>query len=163
MADRLLKFQPLQADERCTSAACRRATYVYGLLYEHDQLNRATHETIHELVALPDKAAMEHLRVIARRGSLVAADGRDAYLQNLERLALPITFIHGAESEVFRHDGTEKTLELLRDNFGGELYRLAVLADYGHLDCVIGKDAVTDVYPLVLDHLVRAAAAAVHA
>lgn len=165
MADRLLKFQPLQADERCTSTACRRATYVYGLLYEHEQLNRATHETIHELIALPGKAAMEQLRVIARRGSLVTADGRDAYLQNLERLALPITFIHGAKSDVFRPEGTEKTLELLRDSFRGELYRLAVVDDYGHLDCVIGKDAVTDVYPLVLDHLARAAAAApaVHA
>jgi cholesterol oxidase len=149
IADRLLRFQRIEAEERCESDVCRRATYVYGLLYEHDQLSDATHETIHELVGLPNKAAIDHLRSIAERGSL---DG------DLDRLALPITYLHGAESEVFRPEGTERFVELLHGRFEGSLHRAAIVPDYGHLDLLIGKNAVADVYPAIREHLVRVAA-----
>jgi cholesterol oxidase len=157
IADGLLKLQPTEKEERCASAACRRATYVYGLLYEHDRLNRLTHETIHELVALPSRTMMEHLKLIGQKGRLVDAAGGDTYLPALERLALPITFLHGAESAVFRPEGTEKTVSRLRERFGGDLVAHRPIPDYGHLDCLIGKDAVVDVYPLILDHLDKTA------
>jgi len=28
-----------------------------------------------------------------------------------------------------------------------------VIPDYGHIDCIFGKNAVKDVYPLILQHL----------
>ncbi|HEY5058395.1 MAG TPA: alpha/beta fold hydrolase [Gaiellaceae bacterium] len=153
VADKLLRFQRIEAEERCESAVCRRATYVYGLLYEHDQLSDTTHETIHELVGLPNKAAMDHLRTIAERGSLGVAEGE------LERLALPITYVHGAESAVFRPEGTERFVELLRGRFNGAgLHSATIVPDYGHLDLLIGKNAVADVYPAIHEHLARVAA-----
>ena len=158
MADRLLRFQPMQKEERCASPVCRRATYVYGLLYEHDQLNRATHETLHELVALPGRRAMEHLRLVAKQGRLVAADGADAYLPHLARLALPLAILHGAESEAFRPDGSEATVAALRAAVPAGLVSLELVPDYGHLDLVIGKNADRDVYPLLLAHLDRTTA-----
>ena len=159
MADRLLKLQPLQKEERCASPICRRATYVYGLLYEHDQLMRLTHETLHELISLPSPTAMSHLRLIAKRGSLVAADGSDAYLPALSRLTVPLALVHGAESEAFRPAGAEATLAALRAA-GRDDVELRLVPDYGQLDLLIGKNADRDVFPLLLDHLDRTTAPA---
>lgn len=154
--DRMLRLQPLQREERCSSPVCRRASVLYGLQYEHDQLNTATHNALHEFLGLSSETLTEHLHRIARKGELVSADGTDAYLPNIERLALPITFIHGAESEVFRPEGTERTYELLRERLGKERYAFHPIPNYGHLDCLIGKDAVSDVYPLIVNHLAAA-------
>jgi len=38
-------LERIEDEERCTSAVCRRAACVFGLLYEHDHLNAATHDT----------------------------------------------------------------------------------------------------------------------
>ena len=155
MADRLLKLQRLQKEERCASAVCRRATSVYGLLYEHDQLNRATHDVLHELLSLTGRPAMEHLRLVAKRGHLVAADGGDAYLAHLDRLAIPVALVQGAESEAFRPEGAEATAAALRSAVRPELVTLTTVQDYGHLDLVIGKAADHDVFPLLLEQLER--------
>jgi cholesterol oxidase len=157
IADRFLKLQRMQKEERCASPVCRRASYVYGLLYEHDQLNRATHETLHELLSLPSRSAMAHLRRIAQQGRLLAADGGDVYLPRLGELAIPLTFVHGAESETFRAEGTQTSVAALRESIDPELVALHLVDDYGHLDLVIGKDAERDVFPLLLDHLERTA------
>ena len=36
-------------EEHCESAVCHRITSFFGLLYEHDKLNVATHNTLHEM------------------------------------------------------------------------------------------------------------------
>jgi cholesterol oxidase len=153
VSDQFLKLRPIQKEERCASPVCRRATYVYGLLYEHDQLNRSTHEALHELLSLPSPTAMAHLRLVAKRGRLVAADGADSYLPNNARLAIPLAFVHGAESEAFRPAGTEATVAELRASNPVAPVSLQLVPDYGHLDLVIGKNADRDVFPLILDHL----------
>jgi cholesterol oxidase len=164
VADSLLKARPMQKEERCSSPVCRRATYVYGHLFEHDQLNRATHETLHEQLSLPSRRAVEHLRLVARRGHLVAADGSDRYLPALDRLTAPLAFVHGAESEAFRPDGTEATVAALRAaGAAPDQATLTIVPGYGHVDLVIGKDAVRDVYPLVLARLEETTASGVDA
>ncbi|MCA9696342.1 MAG: choline dehydrogenase, partial [Myxococcales bacterium] len=47
--NRALTLYPTEFEERCHSASCHRITFMYSLLYEHDQLTVATHETLHEL------------------------------------------------------------------------------------------------------------------
>lgn len=44
---------------------------------------------------------------------------------------------------------TEITFEKLREA-NGDLYSRHVIPRYGHIDCIYGKNAVTDVYPLML-------------
>ena len=90
---------------------------------------------------------------MTKTGHLVTATGDEAYLPHLDRLAIPITFIHGDRNECFLPASTEKTYELLRQQNGTGLYRRHVIPDYGHIDCIFGKNAVKDVYPLILQHL----------
>ena len=47
-----LKVYPIQKEEQCKSPTCHRISFMYGVLYEHDQLNAATHNTLHETLAL---------------------------------------------------------------------------------------------------------------
>jgi cholesterol oxidase len=151
--DRLLKLHPIEHEERCASVVCRRATFLYGVLYEHDRLDPLTHDCVHEFLGAADTNLLRHVRRIATRGRLVTATGADAYLPKLGRLTLPILLAHGAEDAVFRPAGTRATYEALHEENLDGPYTYRQLDGYGHLDPVIGKDAVEDVYPVLLAHL----------
>ena len=151
--DKFLQLYPVEAKERCESAVCHRITFMYGLLFEHEQLNAATHNALHEMFGVGNIKAFEHLALMTRQGHLVRADGADIYLPHLERLAIPITFIHGAENQVFLPASTAITYNLLREKNGANLYQRHIVPHYGHIDCIFGKNAVVDVYPLILQHL----------
>ena len=103
-------------------------------------------------------SAFKHLTLLIRKGHLVDANGEDTYIPHLERLAIPITFIHGAENECFLPESTEITYNLLREKNGKGLYSRHVVPNYGHIDCIFGKNAARDVYPLMLQHLERTGA-----
>jgi cholesterol oxidase len=151
--DKALSVLPIQEEERCNSPVCHRITFMYSLLYEHDQLNAATHDALHELFGVANIDAFEHLTLLTRRGHLVTANNQDAYLPHLERLAIPIAFIHGGENDCFLPKSTEITYDLLREKNGKGLYSRHIIPNYGHIDCIFGKNAANDVYPFILHHL----------
>ena len=151
--DRFLDAFPHDTEEECTSAVCHRITFMYSLLYEHDQLNSSTHDALHEMFGIANIHAMDHLALMVRAGGLRSVDGQDIYLPHVGRLAIPITFIHGAENACFLPESTKKTMELLGQHNGSHLYRRRVVPGYGHIDCMFGQRAALDVYPLILEHL----------
>src|SRR5690606_34432822 len=140
-------------EERCDSATCHRISFLYGLLYEHDQLNAATHATLHETFGVANINAFKHLARLVRAQRLVDASGRDSYMPHLARLAVPATILHGAENQCFLPESTERTYVLLREHNDPSLYRRHVIQNYGHIDCIMGKRADQDVFPYVLEHL----------
>lgn len=155
--DRALALYPVELEERCTSATCHRITFMYSLLYEHDQLDRATHDTLHETFGVANMDAFKHLGAIVRAGHVVRADGADTYMAHVARLALPITFIHGAENSCFLPESTRRTFDWLVAAHGPDRYARHVIPGYGHIDCIMGKNAARDVYPLILAHLEQTA------
>ena len=151
--DTALRLYPMQAAEHCNDPVCHRITFLYALLYEHAQLNEATHSALHEMFGIANMKAFEHLAQMVRQGKLVAYDGTDIYLPHLDRLAIPIAFIHGAENACFLPESTRVTFDLLRETNGAGLYSRHVIPGYGHIDCIYGKNAAQDVYPFMLHHL----------
>lgn len=148
-----LKFYPIQKEERCNNPVCHRIAFLYGQLYEHDQLNRLTHDNLHELFGVANITSFEHLALMSRKGHLVNIQGEDSYLPHLERMAIPITFISGEENECYLPESTEITYNLLCDKNGADLYKRFVIPDYGHIDCIYGKNAARDIYPHILSQL----------
>jgi cholesterol oxidase len=148
-----LELYPLEPSEHCTSDVCHRITFLYSLLYQHEQLNQATHDALHEMFGVASIGALEQLGVLVRAKELRDAKNNDVYMPHLDRLAIPITFIHGGSNECFLPESTALTYQLLSDKNGAGLYSRHVIPGYGHIDCIYGKDAVTDVYPLMLAHL----------
>ena len=153
-----LRLTPLPKGERCSSAVCLRCTFLYSLCWRHENLNAATHDTIHEMMGVANLEMMQHLAACASHGRLVDVHGDDTYLPHLDRLSMPITLIQGADNQVWTLKATETTYDALVERFGSENYRRHVIPGYGHLDTVFGKHAVADTYPKMLEHLVRAGA-----
>ncbi len=153
-----VKLYPLEHNEHCNSPVCQRITFLYSLLYQHEQLNQATHDALHEMFGVANIGALEHLGMLVRTKYLVGAKGEDVYMPHLERLAIPITFIHGGNNECFLPQSTALTYERLREKNGGDLYSRHVIPGYGHIDCIYGANAVNDVYPYMLQHLEETAA-----
>lgn len=153
LADRFLTVYPYQVEERCASAVCHRVTALFGPLYEHDRLNPATHDALHELFGVVNLRAFRQLSLIGRCRHLVDARGGEAYLPHLKRLALPILLLHGSDNACVLPASTEMTQALLSKANGKDLYRRAVIPGYGHVDCMFGARASQDVFPHILDHL----------
>ena len=151
-------FVPFQREERTRYATSNRITALYGQLYELDQLNKATAETgLAEMFGEANITAFKQLALIARRKQIVTHEGEDAYIPHMERLAIPISFVQGAENACFRPASTAKTLERLAATNDPNLYERHLIAGYGHIDCIFGKDAVNAVYPLMRKHLDKTA------
>ena len=154
LLDGFLRFQEPRLGKRCTSRTCHRISFMYAPLYEHTQLNDATHQNLHELFGLANMKAFEHLAAIVRKGHVVDAHGAEAYLPNIAKLAaIPITIIHGANNECYLPASTERTLQALDQAAPGVPHRRHLIPGYGHIDCIFGKNAVADVYPKMLEHL----------
>jgi len=153
MFDATLKLYPTELDEICDSPVCRRIAFMYAPLYEHGQLNEATHRAMHEMFGIANMRSFEHIGRLVNTGHLVGFNGEEIYLPHLDRLNLPICFIHGAENACFQPESSKITYQLLREKFGPEKYSRHVIPNYGHIDCIFGKNAHLDVYPHILKHL----------
>ncbi|MGI9407384.1 MAG: alpha/beta hydrolase, partial [Hyphomicrobiaceae bacterium] len=149
---------PIPREEKTTNATSNRIAVLYGPLYELDQLNPATLKWgLPETFGHANITAFKHLARIARQQSLVGADGDDIYMLHLERLAIPIHFIHGAENACFDPVSTQRTVDRLSKANGANLYSRSVIPGYGHIDCIFGKNAARDVYPEIVQHLEKTA------
>ena len=141
--------------EKCDSEVCHRILFVYGEVFDHDRLNEATHDAIVHIFGKTRLTAFRHLSQMIREGHAVGAGGEEAYLPHLDRLAIPITFVHGEHNRMFIPRSTELTYDALRAANGDALYRRVVVKDYAHMDCWIGEHAAHDVFPLALAELDR--------
>jgi cholesterol oxidase len=148
---------PTAHGESCDSDVCRRITFLFGRLYQHAQLSPATHDALPELFGRSSVAAFEQLAAVVRRRHVVSSSGGNDYLPHLERLAIPITFIHGALNRCYLPESTEATYSLLCQRNDPSLYERHVVPRYGHIDCIFGKNTAIDIFPLIRRHLDRVA------
>jgi cholesterol oxidase len=154
--DKALDLYPI--GESCQNPVCHRITFMYAPLYQHEQLNEATHEALHEMFGVANIRAFEGLGMMTRAGHVLAADGAEAYVPHMGRMAIPIAFIHGQQNECFLPESTKITFDLLSQLNGPGLYTRSVIPGYGHIDCIFGRNAATDVFPLILKHFEATAA-----
>src|SRR5262245_47163790 len=150
--DTALRLYPA-GKEQCGSAFCRRVMFMYGEVYDHDQLNDATHEHLHEAFGVANLTTFKQITQSLRNGHVVTSEGDDVYLAKPENFKLPIAFIHGEHNRLFLPEGSKLTYEYLREKNGSDYYVRHVIKDYAHMDCFIGKNAARDVYPIVTAEL----------
>jgi cholesterol oxidase len=149
---------PVPRKERTQEATSNRITALYGRLYNLDQLNNTTVTSgLAEMFGEANIEAFQQLALFARKQHLVDADGADVYLPHVERMGLPILFVHGADNACFKPESTARTVERLAAVNGRQLYERHVIPGYGHIDCIFGKNAARDIYPLIAAHLDKTA------
>lgn len=153
LLDEALRVYPVGHEQGCGNALCHRATFLYGLLYQHGQLGEQLHANLQELFGVHDVELFSQLAAMVRAGHVVDAQGENVYLPNLDAMNLPIGFIHGAENQCYLPVSTETTFNLLVERFGAANYERHVIPGYGHLDCIFGKNAARDVFPVMVQYL----------
>jgi cholesterol oxidase len=141
--------------EKCDSEVCHRILFIYGEVFDHDRINDVTHDSIVHIFGKTRLTAFKHLTAMIREGHAVDADGGDTYLPHLDRLAIPITFLHGEHNRMFLPVSTERTFEALRAANGDALYDRKIIPGYAHMDCWMGDGSLADVFPLALSELER--------
>jgi len=157
--DAALHLHPVSPRERCGHATCRRAAFLWGELIRHANVDEASHARMPQL--LGDAAVLPFVQMTRaiRSGRIADAQGRDVYLADAARwLRLPITFVHGSDNRTLHEGSTRLTFEHLVSRNGPAMYRHHVAEGFGHMDCLIGRDASKRVYPLIGEHLDRVAA-----
>ncbi|KAL4947802.1 hypothetical protein BDW69DRAFT_177696 [Aspergillus filifer] len=153
--DRLVALYPVPSRDRCTSSACHRTSFAFGLLWNHENLDRSIHDNIDRFFSGTYTKSLEHITRMGRKGMCLDNDLNGLLTEkNLQRLrGVPIMFISGSDNEVFLPEGTLKDYELLRRRFGEGMYRRFVPEGYGHLDTIVGKSADEDVWWKTEAHL----------
>jgi cholesterol oxidase len=153
--DLMLRTVPMPRAERCGKALCRWINAIYGCTHTHDQLDDATHDQLDDMFGVGDLAALGQMGTIMQRRLAVDRSGHEAYTRHPERLRLPILLVQGEKNYIFRPAGSMRTLRWLQTANEASLYERALLPGYAHLDALIGRDAATDVYPVLSEHLDR--------
>ena len=152
----LLAAYPMIVGMSDANPVSRRLSFLYGQFAEVGQLNEATYwDALHELFGLTSLPCLQHLAAMVRAGHVVDADGHDVYGPRIQRLTLPLLLLHGGRNRRWLPEGTQLSYEALCRENGASFYTRHVIPEYGHHDCIIGRNAVRDVYPLMREHLER--------
>nr|OQO29666.1 hypothetical protein B0A51_02571 [Rachicladosporium sp. CCFEE 5018] len=144
LLDNVLRFYPYSSPrEVCSSNVCHRCNLVFGRLWNHANLNEATHSHLDEFFGGIHTTCLQLLADMGRKQ--VVSDDRGQSLvteKKLARLAgLPVLLLSGSENVVYPPVTTKKTREMLRARFGDEMVRRWVIEGVGHLDLWISDKA----------------------
>jgi len=146
---------PFPPGESCLNPTCHRVFGVFGPVYCHAQLNEATHDALNDIAGPVATLAFEQLALIMQTGRAVDASGGDVYFGNPAALDFPIHFISGALNQLVMPETTLRSQRWLQEALPGSAAKFTrqVFPGYGHLDCLVGRTAATDVLPSLLDRL----------
>ncbi|KAF7926366.1 uncharacterized protein EAE98_006661 [Botrytis deweyae] len=161
--NQLLRFYPDKRCEICNNVSCHRCSLIFGRLWNHNNLNEATHRQINRFFS---GVNMTCLHLLMKMGTIGHVTGNAPLFhpltssKNIRRLkGIPFFLFSGSDNKVLNPESTTKTLEILRDENGGgtefEMYERTEIRGYGHLDCWMGREAYRDVYPEVRERVDR--------
>ncbi|THU97328.1 FAD/NAD(P)-binding domain-containing protein [Dendrothele bispora CBS 962.96] len=159
LVDQILRFYPVGPKEEIfNSAVCHRLSLLFGRLWRHENLNRATHNQMENFITGTHTDFITNLLLMGEKERVLDAQGKDTLLndENLGRFeGLPILLFSGGSNVVYDPVTTSMCYDDLRERFPGQeqLYRRSVIEGYGHLDNWMGKEAYKDVFPVLSEHL----------
>jgi hypothetical protein len=144
----------------CDNTVCRLVSFTYGVgfptLWSHANLNDATHDWIKQEFAKVPVTFFQQIYQCVLAGHLVSVDGLAGlpadYGVRPPETDARFVFFAGQHNHCFLPESQTATFEYF-DRHRPAYHALHVLPDYGHLDVFIGKNAATDIFPLMLAEL----------
>jgi pimeloyl-ACP methyl ester carboxylesterase len=138
------------------SPVARRIYFVYGDVFQYENINKATmEEAVPGFFGNGNITFFEHISLMIRAGEARDAKGKDVYLSNLDAYRMPISFLTGENNRMFVPKGLQRTYDTLRKANDPGLYSHHEFKDYAHLDCWLGTNAERDTFPTALAELER--------
>ena len=154
LARAALSLYPRPAGGNCADPICRARTIALGSFLTHERVTPAAHEALLGMLATPGARLVAHVDRLGKTGCVVDASGGDTYMPNLERLRLPLSFIHGTASAWFDPKAGATTCRLLSETANGRSEE-HVLGDAAHFDLLLARDALKQVLSITDRHLER--------
>lgn len=150
--------------------AHHRIQFIFGELYKTENLTSdMVNYGLAEIFGPVGIGHIKHLIKMTNLGHIAKADSNEmatpgndlinngSYVSttNIQRLTMPITFIHGLENRTWLLDGTRKSFNQIVQTNGNEdkKYKFFEIEKYGHLDSIYGINSSVDIYPKLNDHL----------
>jgi alpha-beta hydrolase superfamily lysophospholipase len=127
----------------CDNRACYRQSATFGDLILHERVDPTTHAMMGDLVPEVVCGFLRDVGRYARRRSVL----EDADMRHLDRLALPIHLVSGAENRMFVPESTLRSYRWLVEANGASYYRRTLYEGFGHLDCYVGTGADVEIWP----------------
>jgi len=151
--NQLLRFYPVAPAELCNNVTCHRGSLIFGRMWNHRNLNEATHRQLNRFFGGVNMTLEHLLEQSGRRGYVTTNYPLAQKLttpDNIRRLKnIPIFLFCGADNKVLTPEASLTSYTLLRDAFGSRDYERVVVEGYGHLDVWMGTQAWRDVFPMV--------------
>jgi pimeloyl-ACP methyl ester carboxylesterase len=150
----------------CDNAVCKMSSFMHGvgfpLMWSHDKLSDETHQWLSQEFAHVPVTFYRQIARSVNAGHLVAMGAHRelpaTVVAEPPRTTARVAFITGAENRCFLPESQRRAhahLSCHRPDY----HTLRVIPGYGHLDVFLGKEAVRDVFPIILEELERAAPA----
>jgi hypothetical protein len=154
----------------CDNPVCKEVSFTYGAdfsgLWCHENLNKETHEWLKEEFAHVPLSFLKQIARCIRVGHLVSMEGERESAQGMtpthllpeDFTAQPpqtnarIAFIAGGKNEHFLPASQVRTFQFFEQH-RRDYHSLYIFPKYGHLDIFMGKDAINDVFPVILHEL----------
>jgi cholesterol oxidase len=134
----------------------RRIYFVYGDVFDFSNINDETMDAaVPSIFGTSNITFFEHISRMIRKNRAVDRAGRDAYLANVDRYRMPMSFLTGEHNRMFVPRGLQRSYEHVRAANGPERYTHHVFEDYAHLDMWLGENAARDIFPTALAELER--------
>jgi len=159
-AARMVRSLVNMTHHECDNAVCKHASFVYGAghptLWRHENLNDETHAWLSDEFAAVPLTFFEQMAECVEQGHLVAVEEHNElprdYAAIKPKTDARVAFITGELNECFVPESQKRSFDHFdRDHRG--YHSLRIIPEYGHLDVFMGKNAVRDTFPLILDEL----------
>lgn len=160
LVPKLIKLLVRMTHHECDNDVCKMVSFTYGTgwptLWAHKHLDEVTHEWISEEFKEVPLRFFEQIKRCVIHGNLINLDSlsglpRD-YAAVKPKTQARFAFFAGANNICFLPQSQQKTFEYF-DAIKPGFHSLHIIPDYGHLDIFLGKNAATDVFPLMLQQL----------
>jgi hypothetical protein len=158
----LIRLLVAATHHECDNPVCKQASFTFGTgwptLWRHENLDPAIHEWIKGEFAFVPMSFFRQMARCIEAGHLVRQDfGPDLpadFAAEPPRTDARIAFVAGYRNRCFLWQSQQASYDHF-DRYRPNFHSLQVLADYGHLDVFIGKDAARDTFPILLQELER--------
>jgi pimeloyl-ACP methyl ester carboxylesterase len=144
----------------CSNSVCKFASFTYGygfpVLWRHENLDNEIHDWIRREFGNVSLRFFKQMRDCVYAGHLVAAESLLGLPHDFTavppRTNARIALIAGELNDCFNWKSQQTTFNWLQ-SFRPDYHSLRIFKDYGHLDVFIGKNAVNDTFPVILEEL----------
>lgn len=157
---RLFDFYVRSTHHECNNPVCKWSSFTYGAgfptLWAHENLTNQTHDWLTGEFAHVPMSFFRQMSKSIKAGHLVSTGAFDDIPQNLIAQApktdARMVFLAGANNNCFLPESQARTFDFVDKTAPGK-HSFHELANYGHLDVFIGRDASTEIFPLIVDEL----------